>query len=410
MYNPTGLTDRSSLFVRVAVASDLHAFDRGTDTTDPSHLDVSTREDILEQHPISGLLDLISKFGLTADMLLCPGDLADKANPGPLKYAWRKLHEIGESLSAKIVAATAGNHDVDSRFAYNDYDAKGMLQSLSPGFPSSDMVRSDFYWSRNFAVEVGDDHRLVLLNTSAYHGYSPPNRPPEYEHGRVASATLSALERHLGALEEKPVNMLLCHHHPTPLTEFGDDREYMANGDRLLELLGSGKYGSWMVIHGHRHVPKLQYAQGSSTSPVIFSAGSLSATIFPRARRRASNQFYIVEFPKVDLSLNVTLPGRILAWDWAHGIGWTPAGADSGLPAISGFGHRGGTGPLAHRIASLIPDDAGWAKWSDVEASVPEVMFLTPSDMQGLRAELQRRGLGVTESHPGVPAQVGRSS
>jgi 3',5'-cyclic AMP phosphodiesterase CpdA len=410
---PTGsarLTAPDPVLLRVAVLSDLHAYESSTGATEPSHLQIGAREDIIEQHPISGLLDLIDKHDLKADLLLCPGDLADKAHPASLKYAWQQVHAVGKKLGAKVVA-TAGNHDVDSRFAHNDYDAKGVLQSLSPPFPCGDEARTDIYWSRNFSLMSGTHYRLVLLNSSAYHGYQAKDKPPEYEHGRITKATLSALDTQLAGSAEMPVNIVLCHHHPAPLNEFGDgDNEFMLNGDRLVDLLGTGKYGDWMIIHGHRHIPKLVYAQGNSSSPVIFSAGSLSATLFPRSRGRASNQFYIVEFATVDTAVNVTLPGRILVWDWTYGIGWSHAGTDSGLPALCGFGYRGSVSILAGRIDSLLIRDAvSWVDWKTLSAEIPELDFLTPGDMDRLRLELTRRKLNIGYIVPGIPAQVGRA-
>ncbi|HSK39176.1 MAG TPA: hypothetical protein VK943_05365, partial [Arenibaculum sp.] len=60
--------------------SDLHAHGgSSTESGAPSVLGASDPEDQPKQHPITGLKRLIEDHNLKADLLLCPGDLADKA-------------------------------------------------------------------------------------------------------------------------------------------------------------------------------------------------------------------------------------------------------------------------------------------------------------------------------------------
>ena len=101
----------------IAVMSDLHAYDEA-EGQQPSHLKTTDPEDQPEKHPISGLLHLIQKTPLEADLLLCGGDFGDKARPAGIQYAWAKCHEVGCALRCQLLAATTGNHDVDSRYKY----------------------------------------------------------------------------------------------------------------------------------------------------------------------------------------------------------------------------------------------------------------------------------------------------
>ena len=61
--------------------------------------------------------------------------MADKANPTAMNYVWGKFHLLAEKLKVKNSFATVGNHDIDSRYAYNEFDAKGMLHGLNPPYP-----------------------------------------------------------------------------------------------------------------------------------------------------------------------------------------------------------------------------------------------------------------------------------
>ena len=47
---------------------------------------------------IGGLLKLIRDEKLKADVLLCPGDIGDKADPAGIEYGWKALHRVAEAL------------------------------------------------------------------------------------------------------------------------------------------------------------------------------------------------------------------------------------------------------------------------------------------------------------------------
>ena len=183
----------------VAVVSDLHAYDRLDDDGDaPSFLCSTVPESEVLHHPVGALLNLIEIKTLTADLFLCCGDLGDKARPGGIIYAWERLQKIKKALKANLLAVTAGNHDVDSRHKHNDYDAKGLLQSLVPPFPLQDEALNNKFWARNYVVLTEPQYRLVILNTSAYHGAADG----EFEHGRVAARTIQSLRTELDSLEK----------------------------------------------------------------------------------------------------------------------------------------------------------------------------------------------------------------
>jgi predicted MPP superfamily phosphohydrolase len=194
----------------IAIASDLHAFDQWDGKAPRPSFLKTTEPESHGQHPVADLVRLINQEALKADLLLCPGDLGDRANAAGIQYAWAKLHELGERLGSSLITATAGNHDLDSRYVANSYDAQGVLQSLNPLFPLGHEEESNSYWAQKFIIKESAGYRLVILNSSAYHGTTPD----EMNHGRVAALTLSKLQEKLQQSSTKPVNLLLCHHHP----------------------------------------------------------------------------------------------------------------------------------------------------------------------------------------------------
>src|SRR5258708_7060139 len=205
----------------IAVMSDLHAYDQAVDDESPSWLSTFTPKGNDNQHPISALAKLIDEEALSAEVLLCPGDLGEKAHPGAVQYAWNCVHEIAVRLKSRVVAASTGNHDCDSRHKHSDFDAKGLLQDLSPPYPLPDELDNNKYWARNFALIDRPEFRVLVLNSSAYHGYSKNAEVPEYEHGRIATRTISRIRDTLSEAQTRPVNILLCHHHPYPHAELG---------------------------------------------------------------------------------------------------------------------------------------------------------------------------------------------
>jgi predicted MPP superfamily phosphohydrolase len=396
----------------LAVMSDIHAFDTldADSKTPPSHVCTTAPEDEPLRNPFSGLSKLIQQEKLRSDVLVCCGDMADKARPAGIKYVWDKLQHLRQELGARFLAATPGNHDVDSRYKYNDFDAKGVLQALVPPFPLGDDIQRDKFWSRNFLIHTEDEFRIVILNSSAYHG----QKDGEYHHGRVAQRTVDKLTAELDAMcaaEPRSVNILLCHHHPHRYGDIGgEDYSEMMGGHALLELLGSGNHGHWLVIHGHKHQPRICYAAGGASAPVIFSAGSFAATLYPELQTRVRNQFYVITIPWQQFGkLNMGIAGTFRAWDWLQGLGWLPAGNHSGLPPYGGFGYRGDITSLADNVEGVWRGSGGpWLKWSDVSDGVPAIKHLLPGDLRQLREKLQtRHGLKVLEEE-GQPAQLGK--
>lgn len=384
----------------IAVLSDLHAYDSTAGNGVPSSYDIARAEEPSVLHPMAALRDLIKDTELRATMVLCPGDLTDKAKRVPLGHAWRALHDIGGLLRAEVVAATAGNHDLDSRF-HEQIDAKGMLQALAPPFPLPNVAQNDRYWARNYAIINGANYRLIVLNSSAYHGAEQS----EIEHGRVSTATRESLRAELDTFEPKPLNVLLCHHHPQPhlVADRGAGGDEMRGGGELLEMLGTGRRGTWLVVHGHKHIPRLTYGQGGGNAPVVLSAASLCAITTPSAVR---NQFHVITVKLSDLD-NLGLVGTVRSWDWINGRGWLPPSSNSGLPALCGFGSREQTRVLAARVAGVVRGDL--ASWDEVLASIPSLDHLLPQDFADLQQELHtRHGLRILET-AGMPVQIGRA-
>ena len=162
-----------------------------------------------------------------------------------------------------------------------------------------------------------------------------------------------------------------------------------------------------MVIHGHKHFPKLCYAQGATAAtPVVFAAGSFSACLAPQIQAIARNQFYIFDFP-LDVFPTMGLVGRFRAWDWIYGIGWQPAQERSGLPQQGGFGIRDKPDSLAAEIARECSKRLQ-TKWADIEQRVTKVRYVLPNDLRLIRKKLESDGRFRILDRNGIFEQVER--
>ncbi len=348
--------------------------------------------------------------------------MGDKADAGAQTFAWEKLQGLAAKLGASLIA-TAGNHDMDSRHT-TEHDAKGILQSLTPMFPGLPESDCDRYWARNFVVVDTEPHwRMVVLNSSAYHGGGTPKDDPdfataEFERGRVSDRTTQAISAQLRGEVRKPLNILLCHHHPLRNAEMPQFIDYseMRGGDTLINVLNDLDVGDWIIIHGHKHFPRIWYGPSESgRAPVVFSAGSFSVKLYSELAALARNQFYVIDFPLDRMQEEmVGVLGIVAAWDWTTSLGWLPAKERSGIADQSGFGWRENPDRVAHLIAkqvkpSLVSSGRPYFSWAELNEAMALLPFLSPRSLgQVLQSLGNTHGLHILYD-AGQPSQIGLS-
>jgi 3',5'-cyclic AMP phosphodiesterase CpdA len=399
--------------IRIAVLSDLHVVDDSNGAPGNSHIRVSDQGNP-RQSPVDALHALIKQEKLTADLLVCPGDLCDRANPSALRWAWDQLGKLGEGLGAQVVATT-GNHDVDSRLAHKKTDTYGALLDLRPHFPFAEFEKANEYFARGITVRESEAARVVLLDSCFLHR---ERKPKQLDRGFLTPRVLDRVEE-IAATQpehEAAANILVCHHQPLRWTEFGATMGELRGGERLVRILERSPSGSWVLIHGHCHAPALDYLGQTSGGPVRFAAGSmgvaLPATVLTGAAISTDywagdiylrNQFYILELSPGSV-VNVRLAGRFRAWDWLDG--WQPARRESMIPGEGGFGFRASGVDLADWIAGLGAADLSW---DDLVTRDERLEHLAPCDMNLLVMTLRTRGHGVLQNGNGRIEEISLS-
>ncbi|MGF6998828.1 metallophosphoesterase family protein [Paraburkholderia sp. GAS32] len=402
--------NRAEKRIRVAVLSDLH-YDRplGTQPSRPSIARNGPAGD-----PMQALLNKIAQSQgdtqLRADYLLCGGDITNKANPEGFLEGWRKLKELQNALGARHLLAVTGNHEVNSRAGEKDDEAGNSERALDPlaviqrhaDYPSTTFADGDqrwVYWGRGFLFIEEQDILFLLVNSSHFH---PTTRQNEFERGRVGDVALQLLRQELKPRVEANRSrafIALMHHHPIPYEplDMAEDRINMYNGSQLMESLQETGV-SWLVIHGHKHFPRLIPSQGGMGSPFVFAVGSFGAFLDGDLALKTQLQFYIAEIELQDQTLRPKAKGHVRAMSWS-GSTWAYNNVETGgLPdrcgyQVPGFDLENVIDKLAQILAA---DTRPYLSWDETLQCVPELRYTQPTDARFLRRILESRGIGAT--------------
>ena len=242
---------------------------------------------------------------------------------------------------------------------------------LMPPFPAGESSLSDRYWAHGFCIQEIGDARFLVINTCWLH-----ESRDELERGVVTDYTLERIKEQLSVLPKRPLNVAVCHHHPHPHSELklGFD-DVIRNGQKLLDLLSDD--GPWMVIHGHKHHPKVEYAQGQFRQPIVLACGSFSGRLEGDNALVSKNYFHVVNV----LRMGNRLAGEIRSWSWIPGFGWTEySAALPSFPSRVGFGSTADINLLATDVVDLIGSHP-FVAWSELTSKEPELVFLMPRQL-----------------------------
>lgn len=406
-----------SEILTILVISDLHAHNGDPKASASSYFSTNSLFSSERENPLAGVASLIKAYGAVPNWLICPGDLGDKADPNCQRQAWDVLERIRAEIGAEHLIGAAGNHDLDSRRTYPEYDPKGALQTLVPSFPISidcyqanDIVYSDRYWSNNFVVVPFEDLdcNLLVINSCAFHGYSSEaDKPPnEHLHGRLSPLTLAAIQRELTRVRRR-LNVALVHHHPRRHPWIDDGNSVMAGGEKLIECLKDTEQ-QWLVIHGHQHVPHLAYADAGPFAPIVLSAASVSAKTYPVKGNFARNQIHLLEIPLTGQdSSGSQLLGTVTSWSWSFDLGWHKEAQVGGIPFKTGFGYRPDLLKVRDEIFQQISHSRHKViSWDDVIANHQKLVYLVPDDHSGLIKMLGRKNIKITYDDDRMPDKL----
>lgn len=347
-------------------------------------------------------------FDNDIDLLICVGDITTRANQEALKYGWAEICNFAIKIRASLVISTAGNHDVNSRSHKEFIDANPVtnmdkslgafeaLKQLEPQFPIVSIERGEFiqhellstqYWGNGFSYHETEHFRIITINSCIEHS---PDADTS-EKGKIPLSSRMTLEKRLSRIENSSIekfNIIVCHHPPS--SDSTNDlgcHDFIEFGDQLINMLENFN-DSWLIIHGHKHHSSVHYARGGSSSPVVFSAGSIGSYNEP-LKDGMLNQFYILN---LEMQNNSVL-GRIEAWNWASGSKWKLAQPiQGGIYNGSGFGNRKPPLEIAAKIAHLYEEhNAINLSWAEISNDIPDLVHITSHDMKRVINRLKNK-------------------
>ncbi len=352
------------------------------------------------QNPVQSLLDLIDKDDIRADLILCPGDISHKTSIIGFSHAFSLLnYELRSAVNASHTYCALGNHDVCSRGS--DSDPFHQAKNIHLSYPVKEKNVRDMYWSRGFyIVNYKDVADILVINTAWDHYTNQKAKSGTFDSGRI-----EILQENLSQLVQSGIRIALLHHHPV-LHSFANlsSKDVIPNGDQLMKVLSS--HGFELIIHGHRHQPKMRRTNDFGIQQHVLSAGSFSAHL-QELHTRTRHVFHLIKIEKHEDTNKIK--GLIKTWEFGFGNGWKPTSINSSeFPHLQNFGESP-PDDLAQRIIKKINDGQDYLDREILIREFPEIDNLLPDEIRVLEKELEYCQMKLDRSIKDIIEGVGKA-
>jgi hypothetical protein len=381
----------------LAIVSDLHCHHSSSWPAETYLLSDGDRKPA-KNHPVESFCELAKKESFKVDALLMPGDIAHKVDKQGLISGWDFVRQMGSAVGAPLLIPTLGNHDVVSRKPSDD--AFGIARSLSPCFPCEEGAEYDQFWAHGYCVFETKEARFLTVNSVRSH-----TNEESAERGLILPQQLASLDTALSKFSAKTFNVAICHHHPILHEDINlGTKDVMQNGGELLTLLA--KHNFDLVVHGHKHHPKLTCLSTPGTV-AVFAAGSFSAGMSGGLATRTRNVFHLISLRRASKSDSVF--GTIKTWQFQIAKGWTPASVDAvDFPFVTGFGCvEGGAALAAKVLAQFRLKNQDYCQWSEIRRHLPELDYVPPTTFAQMAGVIADSGVNLTPRPPDQPQFIG---
>jgi predicted phosphodiesterase len=374
--------------MKFCIISDLHCTDKKGENS-LFYSDIPDKP--INQNPVSSILAKIeAEEFLHSDIVLCLGDLGDKAYRQGIKTAWEAVDRIKSKMKAKVLIGIPGNHDVDSRNRYHQDPFKYVV-NFNTNFPTSESKLNDSFWNKGFCIYKSDGLEILMINSVINH--------KNEESAKVSEISLETLENIEADLEiELEINRIcILHHHPIKHSNIENwkDSDSLDKGDKLIDLLN--KYNYDIIIHGHKHQPRIVEYSGLT----VFATGSFSS--FDNLQASGyKTMFHVLEILEKGR-------GKVFSWEFNLQNGWKSE-LNPLFPATIGFGEQIDLKNLADRINTYFLNcNESVLLYSQIETEFPEISYLIPDKLVKLKEFLNRNyELFLEPDFPLIPSLITR--
>ena len=199
------------------------------------------------------------------DVMVHSGDVTQSGTPSEYQEAQRFFSDVQMPW-----VVTAGNHD-----------ARSGGQELF-----------EKYMGQPQGVKTIGDAVLIYVNSAA----------PDKNEGRLGQVKFNMIREALQEHHNRPVKIMVFHHHIIPIPRAGRERNVLANAGDLLELFL--RFDVDLILSGHRHYPNVYQVENT----VIVNAGTASGA---KTRFGDVNSYNVVDISPEEMVIQTRrLDGR----------------------------------------------------------------------------------------------------
>jgi hypothetical protein len=206
--------------------------------------------------------------------------------------------------------------------------------------------------------------------------------------------------------DDYPLRIAVLHHHPILHSCPGfTPSDVLPNGDRLMDLLSEHRFN--LLIHGHRHQPRLKRYQSHGNNMIVFASGSFSAMLKEDLSTVTRNLFHWITLSKE--SEIVDIVGEIASWEFNRVTGWIQSGIKSaGIPHKVRFKK-----PCVMITPDQVNDtlkimDLKKLDSDQIFKSFPDLKYYLPDEIETLKKNLDRGGFRLKTDDIGDIIELGR--
>jgi len=375
--------------MKICIISDLHCrYQRDVNSPSDTLLFSNMPRIPISQNPVVSMLKIIDDDTIKTDVLLCLGDLGDRADEQGIISAWQSVDEIQRKLEVQHKLGIPGNHDINSR-SQDGRDAFAFIKAFHEGFPTNDESLNASFWSDGFCIQILDSTLYLLLNT--VYDHSDAIKAAE---SNISVATIEKIKGKLQKLVTSEIKFKICmlHHHPIKHSNIQNykDSDSLERGDVLLALLNEFHFN--IVLHGHKHQPRINEENGLP----VFAVGSFSS--FANLQGTGlHNMFHVVEL------FEDSRGGIIHSWEYNVRNGWSK-NLNKHFPPQIGFGASMDLDETAKKIQDIVATDSKPKFYSEILEEIPDLKFLIPDKLTQLGSIMKNKyRLAVSPEFPLIP-------
>ncbi len=334
--------------MKLLVISDLHIGDHARSADLCPHPLTSEQLIGRDQNFVEQFESFVTKTDGIAhgvDAILITGDISNRAHVAEFSMASDFFYRITKlfKIQEDRIFYVPGNHDVHwpvMKLEPKEYwkkhrygpmlDGGTIFSKRSSAASTGKMFEEPFY-----QVWTDEQMCVVGVNTASH-----DNPHEAHHHGLVPQQAIDELSIYLNGIKKEKEQLKIClmHHHPiiySDVIPHYADLSAAVNAENLMAVLTKNSFD--IVIHGHKHNPRLSYQTVNNAHPcLIFGAGSFSSLLDPVNFNGIPNLFHIIELQGRDETTNGIF-GNVVSWAY-DGRTWSDKIHNAKLPHIEVFG------------------------------------------------------------------------